>query len=50
LEKSKKYVELLWAGKYDRFEKGEKIPKVKEGFLKFKSSLKKVRELDEDKD
>ena len=26
MENKKKYVELLWAGKYDRYEKGEKIP------------------------
>ena len=26
MEENKKYVELLWAEKYDRYEKGEKIP------------------------
>jgi len=25
-ENNKKYVELLWADKYDKFEKGEKLP------------------------
>jgi len=23
---NKKYVELIWAGKYDKYKKGEKIP------------------------
>ena len=26
MENNKKYVELLWADKYDKFEKGEKVP------------------------
>ena len=26
MENNKKYVELLWANKYDKFEKGERVP------------------------